>query len=106
MLHDRLVVGIRDVRQSAAVKEQQGQLKQLKEGSMQGKPDHDRRLANLKLAEEEPLGAEISRKGGARGKMQGGAKSGQRKPQCKRCGKDHFPSCRKMPSQSSYLLQM
>ena len=83
MLRDRLVVGIRDsamsqklqmdpgltlekamktVRQSAAVSEQQCQLKQLKEGS-KGNPIRSKRseLVDLRLVEEESLGTEISR---------------------------------------------
>ena len=90
---------MKTIQQSTAVKEQQGQLNQLKEGSkgnlitieevMTGQPQ---------MGEGGPSwGRDKSlryHKGGARGtqpKIQGGAKSGQRKPQCKRCGKDHFP---------------
>ena len=90
---------MKTIQQSTAVKEQQGQLNQLKEGSkgnlitieevMTGQPQ---------MSEGGPSwGRDKSlryHKGGARGtqpKIQGGAKSGQRKPQCKRCGKDHFP---------------
>ena len=118
MLRDRLVVGIRDsamsqklqmdpeltlekamktVRQSAAVKEQQGQLKQLKEGS-KGNPIT---IEEVRTGRPQTGGGASRRdksvryrKGGARGtqpRMQGGAKLGQRKPRCKRCGKDHLP---------------
>ena len=84
MLRDRLVVGIRDAamsqklqmdpgltlekamktaRQSAAVKEQQGQLKQIKEGS-KGNPIHDRRGQDWPISDRwrrSPPGAEVSR---------------------------------------------
>ena len=122
MLRDWLTVGIRDatmsqklqmdpdlmlekamktVSQSAAVKEQPGQLKQLKEGT-KGNPIT---LEEVRSGQPQTSGGGASgradghdnplrcHRGGARGtqQKQGGAKFGQRKPQCKRCGKDHFP---------------
>ena len=128
MLRDGLVVGIHDsatsqklqidpeltlekamktVRQNAAVKEQQGQLKQLKEGS-KGNPIT---IEEVRTGRPQMGRASRSRdksiryrKGGARGtqpRMQGGAKPGKRKMLWER------PlTWRKMPSQSSYLLQM
>ena len=70
------------------MKEQQGQLKQIKEGS-KGNPIT---IEEVRTGRSRDTSIRY-RKGGARGtqpKMQGGAKSGQRKLQCKCFGKDHL----------------
>ena len=90
---------MKTVRQSAAVKEQQVQLKQLKEGS-KGNPIT---IEEVRTGRPQTSGGGAPRnrdksiryrKGGIRGtqpRMQGGARLVQRKSQCKRCGKDHLP---------------